>query len=157
MMNKEKTMSTVELLVGVWELVAYERLGADGERSLPFGPDPRGQLMYASSGHMSASISAFERPMLGMAPERLRQERSPLKRLKGALTLFKGAVAHASYAGRYHIEGETVVHHVSSASFADWVGTELRRHMAMDSGKLILTFKDGLNADNTLSWRRLAS
>lgn len=156
MMNQEETMSASEL-VGVWELVAYEQRGPNGQRSLPFGPDPRGQLMYASSGHMSASIMASERPVLGMPPEVLRHHRSTLKRLKGALTLFKGVVTHASYAGRYHLEGETVVHQVSSASFADWVGTELRRHMALEGGRLVLSFKDAVNVDNTLSWKRLSS
>jgi len=144
-------------LVGVWELVAYEQQGADGTRSLPYGKEPQGQLMYTASGHMSASIMASGRPVLGMPPEFLRQERSALKRLKGALTLFKGAVAHVSYAGRYHLDGDVIVHQVNAASFADWVGTELRRHMALDGGRLVLSFRDAVNVDNTLSWRRLPS
>ena len=46
-----KTMR--EQLVGTWNLVIAEITAADGKKTLPFGPSPKGQIVFTADGHFS--------------------------------------------------------------------------------------------------------
>ena len=46
-----KTMR--EQLVGTWNLVIAEITAADGKKTLPFGPSPKGQIIFTADGHFS--------------------------------------------------------------------------------------------------------
>src|SRR5688500_2873370 len=43
-------------LLGTWQLVSLEALGADGTAPHPYGPTPVGYLMYSPNRRMSVSI-----------------------------------------------------------------------------------------------------
>lgn len=43
-----------------------------------------------------------------------------------------------SYAGRYSLFGDRIVHHVEIASVQNWVGTDLVRLVRRDDNKIIL-------------------
>lgn len=40
-------------LVGTWNLVIAEITAADGKKTLPFGPSPKGQIIFTADGHFS--------------------------------------------------------------------------------------------------------
>jgi hypothetical protein len=42
-----------EQIVGTWNLVIAEITAADGKKTLPFGPTPKGQLIFTADGHFS--------------------------------------------------------------------------------------------------------
>ena len=42
-----------EQLVGTWNLVIAEITAADGKKTLPFGPSPKGQIIFTADGHFS--------------------------------------------------------------------------------------------------------
>jgi len=42
-----------EQIVGTWNLVIAEITAADGKKTLPFGPTPKGQLIFTPDGHFS--------------------------------------------------------------------------------------------------------
>ena len=46
-----KTMK--EQLVGTWNLVIAEITAANGTKTLPFGPSPKGQIVFTADGHFS--------------------------------------------------------------------------------------------------------
>ena len=46
-----KTMR--EQIVGTWNLVIAEITAADGKKTLPFGPKPKGQIIFTADGHFS--------------------------------------------------------------------------------------------------------
>lgn len=141
-------------LVGVWTLVSFERRSSNGDLSHPFGTSAVGQLIYDPSGRMSAALMAQDRPLLGMLPESVKGMRPSFKSLKVIARVFKASMLFSSYAGRYRLEGDTVVHQVEVSSLVDWVGTELRRHVSMDNGQLALGFTDALGNQVTLRWKR---
>jgi hypothetical protein len=40
-------------LVGTWNFVIAEITAADGTKTLPFGPNPKGQIIFTEDGHFS--------------------------------------------------------------------------------------------------------
>lgn len=46
-----KTMK--EQLVGTWNLTVAEITAANGTKTLPFGPSPKGQIIFTADGHFS--------------------------------------------------------------------------------------------------------
>jgi len=49
----QPTKSTREQLVGTWNLVIAEITAANGSKTLPFGPSPKGQIIFTPDGHFS--------------------------------------------------------------------------------------------------------
>jgi hypothetical protein len=45
--------TTRQQLVGTWNLVIAEITVADGKKTLPFGPSPKGQIIFTADGHFS--------------------------------------------------------------------------------------------------------
>lgn len=146
----------IENLIGAWTLVSFEKRSRTGEISQPFGPSALGRLIYEPSGYMSAAIMAGDRPALGMAPEAVKGMRMSIMSIRVIHRVFKAAMLHSSYSGRYRLEGDTVVHQVEVSSLADWTGTELRRNASMENGQLALSFTDAQGAQMTLLWKRVS-
>ncbi|MGY4234978.1 hypothetical protein ACVIIW_003925 [Bradyrhizobium sp. USDA 4449] len=44
-----------------------------------------------------------------------------------------------SYAGRYSLSGDRIIHHVEIASVQNWVDTNLVRHVTLGNNKITLT------------------
>ena len=49
----QPTKTLKDQLVGTWELVIAEITAADGKKTLPFGPSPKGQIVFTADGHFS--------------------------------------------------------------------------------------------------------
>lgn len=139
-------------IAGAWELVSWRLLGPNGAVTEPFGPAPRGRLIYTDDGHMSVVISARDRPRLADDPAL----RSNADRAAAYDTV------HA-YAGRWWLEGDTIVHRVTMASMPAYEGTDQRRHLVLDHDLLTLTTPPGRAAHiapgsaivGQLVWRRV--
>lgn len=120
-------MPARENMVGVWRLVSFETETEDGDTDRPFGDAPLGRLVYTAGGIMSAHLGRGDRPAF-----------ADLGEDNGARAL--GAMkTHFSYAGRWRLEGDRVVHEVDMSISPDWVGTEKTRRVAFDGPDLILT------------------
>ncbi len=142
-------------LVGPWHLDRFVITFADGRPPLfPFGEDARGQLLYTADGHMSATLCRAKRAPLG-------------SRLEAAYAAAPDAKAGAfdgylAYAGRWRIEGDSVVHAVEFALTPDLVGRENRRTARLEDGpdgprlhlSYTLTARSGVERRYTLIWRR---
>ena len=137
-------MAEREDLIGVWRLIAFEAETGDGETVAPFGDPPDGRLVYTDGGIMSAHLGASGRP-----PFREMGEKSGER----ALAAMK---SHFSYAGRWRLEGNRVIHDVDMSISPDWVGTEKVRTVAFDDADMILTDHDpgGRLMVGQLCWRR---
>lgn len=138
-------------LVGTWRLVSMEIRDAAGGASYPFGPDAVGYLVYAADGYMSAAIMTADRPtftagdILGGGVE----ERA------------EAAATYISYAGRYEVKGDRVVHHVEVSLFPNWVGGTQHRffefvgdRLSLSTGPMVLA---GLERRAYLIWERAAA
>lgn len=140
-------------LHGTWELAEFIIGFDDGRPPLhPFGDDARGLLIYAPDGHLSALLCKAHRPRIGARLETA--DRAPVE---ARATAFDG---YLSYAGRWTLEGDEVVHRVDFALVPDVVGTENRRRVHVDGDRLVLSYdvtpKGGGLRHYRLTWRRPA-
>ncbi|GAB3723950.1 lipocalin-like domain-containing protein [Nocardiopsis nanhaiensis] len=102
---------SVEELIGAWRLLTYHDVDeANGDLSEgPLGPDPRGLLIYADSGHVSVGM------------------------MRGS-----GDPSYMGYAGTWRLDGTRVVHEVRVASHSHLVGTDQVRDAVLDGHRLTL-------------------
>lgn len=115
---------------GTWRLVSFAGRGADGRETAPYGPTPRGYLMYDGRGRMSAQIAhADARPLPGNDPRRASPEE-----IRDAFDRYFG------YFGTYDVDesAATVTHHIEGASFPNWIGTDQRRFFTREGDRLVL-------------------
>ena len=114
----------------------------------PMGSDIKGLIIYSADGWMSAMLGHRERarfagndPLGGSAEEAHRAMSS----------------LHA-YAGRWKIEGETVVHSVEMALWPNMVGTQQVRHYRFAGDRVILKTppmtRKGASGIAELTWTR---
>lgn len=138
-------------LVGAWHLDDFVIRFADGRPPVrPFGADARGQLVYTADGHMSATLCRAERAPLGEGLE-ASYKASP----EAKAHAFDGYMA---YAGRWRLDGDTVVHDVHFALTPELVGRQNRRSARFEGGRLHLSYRltarSGIERTYTLTWRR---
>jgi lipocalin-like protein len=138
-------------LVGGWRLRSWVALGDDGSETLPMGDAPTGLLAYTGGGTMVALMAPDGRPSFGSDD------------LTGG-TPDEQARAFSSfvaYAGRYRIEGDTIIHTVETSLFPNWVGTVQRRRWTLseDGGTLTLESPPlalrGVTRRQRLTWTRV--
>jgi hypothetical protein len=130
-------------LIGTWQLVSISRRGADGEQDdAPFGNHPTGMLIYTADGHTSVIISYDNRKRLS-SEDRL-----------AATTAEKAAAFDTSfgYAGQFTCSGDRVIHHVTIASFPNWVGSDMLRILRSADGKLTLSTPPLLVGGKASNW-----
>lgn len=148
-------MTSKDDIVGTWRLVDWT-FCVDGDRERrPFGGEADGLLTYTSDGRMWAALmrrgrKAVSATTLSAAP--------PSERARAA-------AGYVSYAGRYRLEGEAVVHDVEVSLLPNWVGdAQLRliRWLPRESGGRDLELSTppeatdgGRTAVNRLRWRRI--
>ena len=137
-------------LVGTWRLVSMEVREAAGGASYPFGRDAVGYLLYSADGYMSAAIMTAGRPAFAAGDI-----------LGGSVEERAGAAAtYISYAGRYEVRGDRVVHHVEVSLFPNWVGGTQERfcefigeRLALNTGPMAVA---GAMRRAYLVWERAA-
>lgn len=144
---------TPEDLWGAWELVEFEIAFSDGRPSIwPFGTDAIGMITYTPSGHMSAVLSHTSR--IGLGVDRLENTRRASSDFK--VMAFD---SYLSYAGRFSLEGDDVIHHVDFALSPDLVGQDNRRHATLEGDLLHLRYditpKSGVIRHYHLTWKRM--
>ncbi len=134
-------------LVGTWTLVSWTQRRGDvvGE---PMGRAPVGALVYTADGSVAVSIMRRDRPRMVSGD------------FVSADAAEKAAAfeSYLGYFGRYEMQGADVVHHISSASFPNWVGDSQRRTPRLEDGLLSLEAAPrvvgGITVTATLVWRK---
>ncbi|MBV9646153.1 MAG: lipocalin-like domain-containing protein [Candidatus Eremiobacteraeota bacterium] len=136
-------------IVGAWSLVSFNAIEAQGKEKPRFGPDPVGYLMYSANARMAAVLAGTHRPALRSPAGGAQSEESRSEALRNFL----------SYAGRYEIRGDRVLHHVEVSVFTDLMGTTLERQFTLDGDTLkIRTLPPEIwGSANVLVWKRAAT
>jgi hypothetical protein len=118
-------------LVGAWTLLASEFRRDDGHVAHPYGPNPRGLLVYDRSGCIAVQLYAAGRP-------RFQSDDLKAGSAEEARAAFHSALA---YYGRYEYDegAATVVHRIDNCTFPNWTGAVQRRAVAFDGDRLSLT------------------
>ena len=144
---------TAAELAGAYELRRFEIHYSDGRLSTePFGPDARGQLLYAPCGMMSAMLSRADREAL--AVDRLEASAEASEARKAA-----AFDSFLSYGGRWSLDRDTVTHHVQLASVPELVGKAQSRSISLCGEDLTLSYeleaRSGVIRRYELEWRRV--
>jgi hypothetical protein len=149
--------TSIESLVGTWQLAGWT-FTVDGDRETePWGGDTVGLITYTADGRMAVTLMRPGRP------------NAPTRTLSAAPARIRAAAAggYLSYAGRYSVEDDRVIHHIEVSLMPNWVGgDEVRFVEWLDNGDgtrdLVLrtppTKTDsGRMAINRLRWRRITN
>jgi hypothetical protein len=125
-----RDQSVRDQIVGTWRLCTYERL-ADGEITYPMGRAPSGYFTYDAHGRMSVQIMRTDRPKLTA---------SSLAEA-AALELRTTVAGYLAYCAAYHVdEAEgSVTHEVDVHLFPNALGSSLKRYVAIDGNRLVIT------------------
>lgn len=137
-------------LVGGWRLRSWVSIADDGSGSRPLGDLPDGLLTYTRAGTMIGIMCRADRAAFATddVTGGTRDEQA------GA---FASCIA---YGGAYEVDGETVIHHVKTSLFPNWVGTAQRRRWELDPTGRLLTLSSpplaigGASRIQRLSWVR---
>lgn len=135
-------------LLGAWHLESWTMDVDGGDRHYPFGEAPTGLIVYTADGWMSAAIHRHARDLL---PADIPFRRIAQDKLADAyLTYFH-------YAGRFEIEGEYVLHHVTQSLNPNFVGSQQTRKVNLSGDTLVLSGDEEVgNAlrRHSLTWHR---
>ena len=141
-------LALADALPGAWRLERWTLEYPDGRVARPFTPGAEGRLLYTPDGHMSAVLQA---------PGRARLASEDLTRVADAdkAAAFAGCV---QYAGRWHVEGDSVVHTVEFAVNPNLAGTRQVRAASLSGDRLELVAREPLEGGgervHRLVWRR---
>ena len=139
----------MDQIIGTWRLVDWTA-SIDGVVTRPFGGSAEGLLTYTADRRMWATLQRRDRARLG----------TPTLAAATARQRAAAAAGFVSYAGRYTVNGDSVVvHHVEVSLFPDWVGDDQMRYVEWEDGDLVLstppaTTSTGRVVVNRLRWRR---
>lgn len=122
-------------LIGAWRLESFQIESPEGAIR-PWGTDVHGLLIYAASGHMSASINKRV----------VRESDNEFEDLFDSI-LF--------YSGTYSVEGELIRHQVTEASNPTRIGKEMLRYAKFSGDSVELTTPKESFGRAILLWRRL--
>ena len=130
--------------VGAWHLARFTRTAGDGTITYPYGDPPGGQIMYTSSGQMSAQLM---RPVDDPSGSAADGEDS-------------GQTQFFAYWGAYDVDetAGTVTHNVQGSLSRSWVGSRRVRAFRFEGeDRLILSPLDGADqsAVSELTWERV--
>ncbi len=139
---------TAEDLLGAWSLVTWD-IQYDDKRPVtyPYGADAQGLLIYSADGQMSVVISSARRPRL--ATESVR--RAPVEQKLNAFETY------FSYAGRWELREDAIVHRLAFALNPNFIGTDQVRQLQLAGPRLTLSTSDevkGVGRLHRLVWRR---
>ena len=106
-------------LIGTWSLIDWYNETKTGQRLYPLGPNASGCISYSDDGFVFVHLMAADRVLFA--------ENDPFGgTMKEDSTAFKTQI---TYAGRYEYHGDHVIHHVTQASFPNWIGTDQVRQV----------------------------
>lgn len=147
--SAQNRVLTMDQIVGTWRLVAASASSGSERNNAPYGPAPSGLITYTGDGRVMAIISYSGRKPLASGD---RISASVEERAEAFATSF-------SYAGRYSLSGDNIVHHVEIASVQNWVGTDLVRLITLRNSKITLTTPPisvgGETRTTELTWERV--
>jgi Lipocalin-like domain len=124
-------------LFGTWLLVSADA----------YGPNPKGALMFDSSGHFSAQFMRADLPKYASN-----------KRVEGTPEEYKATVeGYIGYFGTYSLNGKDLVLHIEGSSFPNWNGTDQKRTNVTITGdelKYTQPTPSGGGAAAPIVWKR---
>ena len=139
--------SIKDRLVGTWHFVIAEVTAPDGKKSFPFGPSPRGMVIFTADGHFTQVHIAAEVPKIANGN---RLNASP----EEYAGIMRGTIAQF---GTYTVDEEkkTFTMKFSASTFPNWDGIEQKRPFTLTGDELKWTVPAASSAGTaTAVWKR---
>jgi hypothetical protein len=135
-------------LVGAWTLVSIT-VNQGGQKKIePFGPAPKGSLIFESNGRFSITVTRADLPKFGSSS---RVAGTPEENA----AIVQGIIA---YFGTYSVsvEDHLVTVHVEGSTFPNWVGTDQKRLFTIIGDELRYTNLNRSSGEGTalVVWKR---
>jgi Lipocalin-like domain len=143
---QQKTLK--EQLVGTWATVSVINTAANGTKSEPFGPNPKGLLIFESNGRFSLITV---RPDL---PKFCTNNRATGTADENKAVL-QGSIA---YFGTYSVNeaDKSYTVQVEGATFPNWAGTAQRRGLSISGDELTFVNSAGsAGGSNEAKYKRI--
>ncbi|MBI4056373.1 MAG: lipocalin-like domain-containing protein [Elusimicrobia bacterium] len=115
-------------LLGAWRLLSHTRRDEKGKISHPLGRRPLGYLIYSPKGFMSVCMMSRNRFQL----------RTPDFKNASSHQKARAAETYMSYAGKYELRKDKVIHHVEVSLIPSWVGRKFPRKIGWIEDRLSL-------------------
>lgn len=118
-------------IIGRWNIVSWLQLYDDGRRQAPLGENLEGFIRYTEDGDMVCMIANADQPQFTSGGQWNASEAERARAYSSML----------AYAGKWRIEGNTVVHAVEQSLFPNWKGGDQRREVRLDGDTLYIEAK----------------
>lgn len=115
-------------ILGRWNIVSWLQLYDDGRRQAPLGERLEGFIRYLADGDMVCMIANADQPDFTSGGQWNASEA-------------ERACAYSSmlaYAGKWRIDGDSVVHAVEQSLYPNWKGSDQRRQVRLDGDTLYI-------------------
>ena len=116
-------------LVGTWEWVSVVNIRADGTKVQPYGPNPKGVVIFDNSGRFFFLQSRPGRPKFA---SNNRNEGTPEENK----ATVQGSLA---YFGTYSVSEKTLIFKIEASSYPNAEGTEQKRVITLTGDQLRYT------------------
>jgi hypothetical protein len=118
---QQKTLR--ERMLGTWHFVVAEITAPDGKKSFPFGPTPRGILIFTPEGDFVQTHIASEVPKIASGNRLAATSDEYAGIVRGSIALF----------GTYTVDEEkkTITYRITSSTFQNWQGISQVRLVEM--------------------------
>jgi hypothetical protein len=119
---------TAKDLVGTWTWASVDLTRADGTKTQPFGPNPKGYVIFDSNGRFAYLLARPDRPKFAANN---REQGTPEENKASML----GVLA---YSGRYSISdgGKTLIFHIEASSYPNAEGVDQKRSITLTEDEL---------------------
>jgi Lipocalin-like domain len=117
---------TAKDLVGTWTWVSVDLTRPDGTKHQPFGPTPKGYVIFDSNGRFAYLLSRPGRPKFAANN---RDEGTPEEN--------KATVQQTlAYSGTYEVSDKTLIFHVEASTYPNAEGVDQKRSITVTGDEL---------------------
>ena len=113
-------------LIGTWTWASVDNSTADGTKTQPFGPRPRGYLTFDANGHFFWLITRPDRSKFASG----RRDQGTPEENKATV---QGSLA---YCGTYSVNNDTLILKIEASTYPNEEGAEQRRTFALNGDEL---------------------
>jgi hypothetical protein len=111
-------------ITGTWAWVSVETTRADGSKLQPFGPTPKGYVVFDASGHFAYLLSRAGRTKFAGASREDGTAEENKATVQGTLAM----------SGTYSVSGSTLSFKVDASTYPNSEGTEQKRTIVTLTG-----------------------
>jgi len=124
----DKSVNKNEKLIGLWSLVAVENTNPDGSKTLPYGPNPQGLLVFDTNGSYAIQILKAVRPQVAAGDKNKATPEENAALVQG----------NNSHFGKYSTDElkKTITFQVEHAFYPNWEGTVQERFYTLSNNEL---------------------